>query len=93
MLGFFKGNGATVLKIAPFSAAEFYFYEVFKSGLFPGKTRNELSYGEKLISGGLTGIVSQTMTYPLDLLKTYLTINIENNTRISMWQQSKIIIA
>ena len=36
-LGFFKGNGATVLKIAPFSAAEFYFYEVFKTGLYPGK--------------------------------------------------------
>ena len=38
--GFFKGNGATVAKIAPFSAFEFYFYEVFKGSLFPGKTRN-----------------------------------------------------
>merc|ERR1712086_1188141 len=27
----------TVLKIAPFSAAEFYFYEVYKQNLFPGK--------------------------------------------------------
>lgn len=44
-LGFFKGNGATVLKIAPFSAAEFYFYEVYKNKLYPGKSRNELSYG------------------------------------------------
>jgi solute carrier family 25 phosphate transporter 23/24/25/41 len=92
-LGFFKGNGATVLKIAPFSAAEFYFYEVYKNALFPGKTRNELSYGQKLIAGGLTGMTSQTLTYPLDLLKTYLTINIENNTRVSMWEQSKIIVA
>ena len=39
-LGFFKGNGLTVLKIAPFSAIEFYFYEVYKSNLFPGKERH-----------------------------------------------------
>jgi hypothetical protein len=57
-LGFFKGNGATVLKIAPFSAAEFYFYEVYKSGLFPGKSRNELGFGQKLVAGGLTGMTS-----------------------------------
>ena len=36
-VGFFKGNGATVAKIAPFSAFEFYFYEVFKNNLYPGK--------------------------------------------------------
>ena len=35
--GYFKGNGATVGKIAPFSAFEFYFYEVYKNTLFPGK--------------------------------------------------------
>lgn len=38
-------------------------------------------------------MTSQTLTYPLDLLKTYLTINIENNTRLSMWAQTKIIVA
>ena len=35
MYGFFKGNGATVMKIAPFSALEFYFYEIFKNKLYP----------------------------------------------------------
>lgn len=35
MYGFFKGNGATVCKIAPFSAFEFYFYEIFKTNLYP----------------------------------------------------------
>jgi len=35
MLGYFKGNGATVMKIAPFSAFEFYFYEIFKTNLYP----------------------------------------------------------
>jgi len=40
VMGFFKGNGVTVLKIAPFSAAEFYFYEVYKQNLFPGQERH-----------------------------------------------------
>lgn len=40
MIGFFKGNGLTVLKIAPFSAIEFYGYEVFKSRLYPDKDRS-----------------------------------------------------
>ena len=44
MLGYFKGNGATVLKIFPFSALEFYFYELFKNNLYAGKSKNELTY-------------------------------------------------
>jgi len=31
MYGFFKGNGVNVVRIAPFSAFEFFFYEVYKS--------------------------------------------------------------
>ena len=32
--GFFKGNGVNLVKIIPFSALEFYFYEVYKSNLY-----------------------------------------------------------
>jgi hypothetical protein len=35
--GYFKGNGATVVKIAPFSAIEFFCYELYKNNLYPGK--------------------------------------------------------
>ena len=34
--GFFKGNGVNVVRIAPFSAFEFYFYELYKYKLFGG---------------------------------------------------------
>jgi hypothetical protein len=56
--GFFKGNGATVVKIAPFSAAEFYFYEFFKTNLYSGTPNNKLGFGQKLICGGFTGMVA-----------------------------------
>jgi solute carrier family 25 phosphate transporter 23/24/25/41 len=58
LVGFFKGNGMTVLKIAPFSAIEFYCYEVFKSTLFPTKEKHEFTYIEKILCGGLTGITA-----------------------------------
>ena len=51
--GFFKGNGASVAKIAPFSALEFYFYALFKNQLFPNSTK--LTNSEKLVAGCLTG--------------------------------------
>jgi solute carrier family 25 phosphate transporter 23/24/25/41 len=83
--GYFKGNGATVAKIAPFSAIEFYFYEVFKGNLFPNTPKKDLGYMQKLVCGGCTGVVAQTTTYPMDLVKTYLTISMETGAeKLSM---------
>ena len=48
---------------------------------------------DKIFCGGLTGVTAQVATYPLDLLKTYMTINVENNLRVSMFEQTKMIIA
>ena len=84
MGGFFKGNGATVAKVAPFSAFEFYFYEIFKSNLYPGKTKAELGFGQKLVAGGLTGIVAATLTYPMDLVKTYLSVDTGSGAKHTM---------
>jgi solute carrier family 25 phosphate transporter 23/24/25/41 len=53
LVGFFKGNGVNIVKIAPFSAFEFFFYELFKKYLFK---KND--WWSKLICGGLTGVVS-----------------------------------
>ncbi len=57
--GFFKGNGVNIVKIAPFSAFEFFFYEFFKHTLFPNSLGNDA--WSKLICGGLTGCLSQTL--------------------------------
>jgi solute carrier family 25 phosphate transporter 23/24/25/41 len=91
--GFFKGNGATVAKIAPFSAFEFYFYALFKNNLFPGVEKTKLSNWQKLVAGGLTGACAQFLVYPMDLVKTYLTVNIESNTKVTMISQAKSIVA
>ena len=83
LYGFFKGNGVNTVRAAPFSAFEFFFYEVYKSTFFPD---GQVSNWSKLMCGGLTGMTASTLTYPLDLIRTRLTINVADSTvRPSMW--------
>ena len=44
---------------------------------------------DKLLCGGLTGMTASFATYPLDLVKTYLTINVDNGKTLSMLDQAK----
>ena len=71
--GFMKGNGVNVLRIAPFSAFEFYFYELYKSLIMQEQSDSKFM---KLMCGGLTGMTASTLTYPLDLIRTRLSLNV-----------------
>ena len=75
--GFFKGNGANVVRVFPFTAFQFYFYELFKKVLFPKGEKNV--YKMKFICGGLSGVCTSTLTYPLDLVRTFLSIQTSTN--------------
>lgn len=73
--GFFKGNGSNCLKIIPFSAIEFWTFEVAKSHFLTGdqKTNSKIPL---LLCGSLAGINATIWTYPMDLIRTYLSINV-----------------
>ena len=73
--GFFKGNGVNVVRIAPFSAFEFFFYEFYKTKLFASQNMTPMN---KLMCGALTGMTASTLTYPLDLIRTKLSIIVDN---------------
>ena len=75
MYGFLKGNGVNVVRIAPFSAFEFFFYDFYKLHLFGGVEATALS---KLMCGGLTGMTASFLTYPLDLIRTVLSVKVDN---------------
>jgi solute carrier family 25 phosphate transporter 23/24/25/41 len=92
--GFFKGNGISMVKIVPFSAAEFFFYDVFKSKLFPGLEKHELSNVQKLIAGGLTGALALGIVYPTDVIKTYMSVNTEgaNKKPMTIGKQTRILV-
>lgn len=71
--GMLKGNGVNVIRIAPFSAFEFFFYDLYKYHIFGGSTA---SVPDKLICGGLTGMSASFLTYPLDYLRTVIGVKV-----------------
>lgn len=90
LYGFFKGNGVNVMRIAPFSAFEMFFYEVYKRNLFSGDSSGNLA---KLCCGGLTGMTASTLTYPLDLIRTKLSINVADaSVKPSIWGTGQKIV-
>lgn len=75
--GLLKGNGVNVVRIAPFSAFEMFFYDFYKHNIFGG---DSASASTKLVCGGLTGMTASTLTYPLDLIRTVLSIKVADGT-------------
>ncbi|KAE9599596.1 putative mitochondrial carrier protein [Lupinus albus] len=74
-LGFFRGNGLNVLKVAPESAIRFYTYEMMKTFIANAKgeeAKADVGAIGRLFSGGIAGAVAQTAIYPMDLVKTRL---------------------
>eukprot|EP01112_Ceratiomyxa_fruticulosa_P011714 TRINITY_DN3200_c0_g1_i1.p1 TRINITY_DN3200_c0_g1~~TRINITY_DN3200_c0_g1_i1.p1 ORF type:complete len:343 (-),score=47.85 TRINITY_DN3200_c0_g1_i1:275-1303(-) len=77
--GYFKGNGTNVIRIVPTSAIRFYSFETYKEILLKrqqdkeGKI-NTLNTGGKFIAGGLAGSTAVIGTYPLEFVRTKLSL-------------------
>ncbi|CAJ0753026.1 21989_t:CDS:2 [Entrophospora sp. SA101] len=72
-IGMLRGNGTNVIRIVPYSAVQFAAYEKYKKLLIEdGKT--ELDATRRLLAGALAGITSVTCTYPLDIVRTRLSV-------------------
>ncbi|KAJ9598293.1 hypothetical protein L9F63_011033 [Diploptera punctata] len=68
-----RGNGMNVVKIAPESAIKFMAYEQAKK-LIRGNNTRDLSIYERFVAGSLAGGISQTVIYPLEVMKTRLAL-------------------
>uniref|UniRef100_A0A671P2G4 Calcium-binding mitochondrial carrier protein SCaMC-3-like n=1 Tax=Sinocyclocheilus anshuiensis TaxID=1608454 RepID=A0A671P2G4_9TELE len=69
-----RGNGINVLKIAPESAIKFMAYEQIKWLIRGSKEGASLRVQERFIAGSLAGATAQTIIYPMEVLKTRLTL-------------------
>ncbi len=84
--GFFKGNGANCLKVAPTRGVQFFAFEQFKKQLVTWKRAGmgltdedvdvviRLNPIERLVAGGFAGMIASSMVYPIEVVKTMLTM-------------------
>ncbi|SCZ90762.1 BZ3500_MvSof-1268-A1-R1_Chr1-3g02225 [Microbotryum saponariae] len=70
--GYMKGNGINCLRIMPYSAVQFSSYELVKG--FLASNGSEIDTPRRLLAGSLAGIASVVSTYPLDLVRSRLSI-------------------
>ncbi|KAK2491787.1 hypothetical protein MC885_014400 [Smutsia gigantea] len=67
-----RGNGVNILKIAPESAIKFMAYEQIKRAI--RGQQETLHVQERFVAGSLAGATAQTIIYPMEVLKTRLTL-------------------
>ncbi|KAJ5326417.1 hypothetical protein N7541_010744 [Penicillium brevicompactum] len=70
--GFMRGNGTNCIRIIPYSAVQFGSYNFYKK--FAETPDGDMTPMRRLICGGAAGITSVTITYPLDIVRTRLSI-------------------
>jgi hypothetical protein len=77
--GMFKGNGANCLKVAPSRGTQFLVYEFVKrrmllAGIGLAASSGSLHAGARLFAGGVAGMIAAAIVYPLEVVKTMLTL-------------------
>jgi len=72
---YWKGNGTNVARIAPQSAVQFCAFDIFKRMLLPN---DEVSPLRTLAAGGLAGATASVVCYPLDLVRSFLSVQTTN---------------
>ncbi|ETW06544.1 hypothetical protein H310_02771, partial [Aphanomyces invadans] len=75
-----KGNGASVVHRFPYSAVNFFTYEAMKD-FFEAQTENTSPMLTRFVSGALAAATSTTVCYPIDLIRTRLITQLDNNIR------------
>ncbi|XP_042284272.1 calcium-binding mitochondrial carrier protein SCaMC-3 isoform X1 [Thunnus maccoyii] len=69
-----RGNGMNVIKIAPETAIKFTAYEKIKHVMRGNNESKTLRIHERFVAGSLAGAIAQTAIYPMEVLKTRLTL-------------------
>uniref|UniRef100_A0A0D9WRV1 Uncharacterized protein n=1 Tax=Leersia perrieri TaxID=77586 RepID=A0A0D9WRV1_9ORYZ len=73
--GLFRGNLVNVIRVAPSKAIELFAFDTAKKFLTPKADESpKTPFPPSLIAGALAGVSSTLCTYPLELIKTRLTI-------------------
>ncbi len=89
ILGYYKGNGAMMVRIFPYAAIQFAAYEQYKKLLKP--YFNQKTHTSKLVSGSLTGMTAVLFTYPLDMVRARLAYQVHQKKYNGIWNTLTLI--
>lgn len=79
ILGFYKGNGASVLRIVPYAALHFMTYEQYRCWVLNNCPAMGTGPVVDLLAGSVAGGTSVLFTYPLDLARTKLAYQVTSS--------------
>lgn len=86
---FFRGYGATVLGVVPYAGMSFFTYETLKKEYYELTGEKIPNQGLALLFGAAAGVVGQTSSYPLDIVRRRMqTLGIKKNCQeqyLSIW--------
>ncbi|KAF8820149.1 mitochondrial carrier superfamily protein [Cardiosporidium cionae] len=71
----YRGLLTTGIGIFPYAGCSFFTFEYLKSLIQKRNNTEKLSSFQALMCGGLAGVTSQTLTYPLDTVRKFLQAN------------------
>ncbi|XP_048228046.1 mitochondrial carrier protein CoAc1 isoform X2 [Ricinus communis] len=80
ILGFYKGNGASVIRIVPYAALHFMTYEQYRSWILNNCPALGSGPVIDLLAGSVAGGTAVLCTYPLDLARTKLAYQVLDTT-------------
>jgi len=72
--GLWRGNGVNVIKIAPETAMKFMAYEQMKKFIKSMKQTDNITAVDRFLAGSTAGAISQTVIYPMEVMKTRLAL-------------------
>ncbi|KAJ5930241.1 mitochondrial carrier [Penicillium verhagenii] len=77
----FQGHSVTLLRIFPYAAINFLAYDQIRATLITA--RDQETPFRRLISGSLAGAISTTCTYPFELIRVQLAVQIKDTSLVT----------
>nr|GEY15270.1 graves disease carrier protein-like [Tanacetum cinerariifolium] len=84
LIGFYRGNGASVARIVPYAALHYMAYEQYRRQIndnFPAMGTGPVV---DLLAGSLSGGTAVLFTYPLDLVRTKLAYQVVDTPKLNV---------
>lgn len=92
VLAFWKGHTATLVRVIPYSATNFFVFDRTKNFLGTYNWFNDFPVGLKFVSGALSGSVAVIVTYPLETLRARLAVDLESRYQGGYWTAIRSIV-